>query len=264
MKLGASTACFYPMETEQALKKICELGFEKAEVFMNAPSELEEPFCRELDRIAKDGGTDIVSVHPFSSFLESSCIFGDYKRRFDDYIGLYQKTCHAAASLGAKYVVIHGAVAAPKIPIPDERYFERFRLLIELGKAEGVTVCQENVNRFKSQSMEFCKKMRNALGSDYNMVFDIKQTVRARQDTFAFLEEFKGQIRHLHISDNSRQGDCLPPGKGDFDFIKLKDIMDAAGYEGDAVIEIYSGSYDVFKELEESKTYLNRLWQKGI
>ena len=96
------------------------------------------------------------------------------------------------------------------------------------------------------------------------MVFDIKQTVRARQDTFAFLEEFKGQIRHLHISDNSRQGDCLPPGKGNFDFIKLKDIMDAAGYEGDAVIEIYSGSYDVFKELEESKTYLNRLWQKGI
>ena len=162
--------------------------------------------------------------------MESSCIFGDYKRRFDDYIGLYQKTCHAAASLGAKYVVIHGAVAAPKIPSPDERYFERFRLLIELGKAEGVTVCQENVNRFKSQSMEFCKKMRNALGSDYNMVFDIKQTVSAWQDIFAFLEEFRGQIRHMHFRFNSRQGDCLQPGKGIFDVLKLKDILDAGGY----------------------------------
>lgn len=262
MKIGASTACFYPMETERALKKICKLGFEKAEVFMNAPSELEENFVRELDKIAKDGGTDIISVHPFSSFLESSCIFGDYKRRFDDYIGLYQKTCHAAALLGAKYVVIHGAVASPKIPIPDERYFERFRLLIDIGKSEGVTVCQENVNRFKSQSMEFCKKMRDELGEDYNMVFDIKQTVRARQDTFAFLKEFCHQIRHLHISDNSREGDCLPPGKGNFDFKKLKDIMDSAGYDGDAVIEIYSGSYDVFKELEESKVYLNGVWQR--
>lgn len=258
MKFGASTSCFYPLETEQALKKVCELGFEKAEVFMNAPCELEEPFAKELDKIAKDGGVDIISVHPFSSFLESSCIFGDYQRRFDDYIGLYQKTCHAAAVLGAKFVVIHGAVAAPKIPIPDDRYFERFKTLIELGKAEGVIVCQENVNRFKSQSMEFCKRMRDALGSDFNMVFDIKQTVRAGEDTFAFLEEFKHQIRHLHISDNGEFGDCLPPGKGTFDFQRLKKIMNSADYDGDAVIEIYSGSYDVAKELKESKVYLEK------
>lgn len=262
MKLGASTACFYPLETEQALKKLCELGFEKAEVFMNAPCELEEPFLKELDTIAHNGGLDIISVHPFSSFLESSCIFGDYQRRFDDYIDLYRKTCHAAAVLGAKFVVIHGAVAAPKIPIPDERYFERFKMLIDIGWEEGVIVCQENVNRFKSQSVVFCKKMRAALGDDYNMVFDIKQTVRAGEDTFDFLEEFKHQIRHLHISDNGTAGDCLPPGKGAFDFKRLKEIMKAAEYDGDAVIEIYSGNYDVFNELKESKVYLENLWQE--
>lgn len=262
MKLGASTACFYPLETEQALKKVCALGFERAEVFMNAPCELEEPFAKQLDKIAKDGGVDIISVHPFSSFLESSCIFGDYQRRFDDYIGLYQKTCHCAAVLGAKFVVIHGAVAAPKIPIPDERYFERFKLLVDIGRAEGVTVCQENVNRFKSQSIDFCKKMRKALGDDFNMVFDIKQTVRANQDTFVFLEEFRHQIRHLHISDHSSFGDCLPPGKGEFDFLKLKKMMDDVDYDGDAVIEIYSGGYDVARELEESKVFLDKLWTK--
>ena len=53
---------------------------------------------------------------------------------------IYDKTCHAAAVLGAEYVVIHGAVAHPKIPIPDERYFDRFNKLIEIGKREGVTV----------------------------------------------------------------------------------------------------------------------------
>jgi sugar phosphate isomerase/epimerase len=155
MKLGASTACFYPLETEKALLKVTELGYKYAEVFMNAPSELEEPFLKQLNTIAKDGGTDIVSVHPFSSFMESTCIFTDYQRRFDDFISIYDKTCHACACLGAKYVVIHGAVAHPKIPIPDERYFERFNMLIDIGKREGVTVCQENVNRFKSESIEF-------------------------------------------------------------------------------------------------------------
>ena len=101
MKFGASTACFYPLETEKELKKECELGYKYAEVFMNAPSELEEPFLNQLNTFAKDGGTDIVSVHPFSSFMESSCIFTDYQRLFDDFISIYDKTCHAAAVLGA-------------------------------------------------------------------------------------------------------------------------------------------------------------------
>ncbi|MCM1115862.1 MAG: sugar phosphate isomerase/epimerase [Clostridium sp.] len=261
MKFGASTSCFYPLETEKALKEVVGLGFEKAEVFMNAPCELEEPFVKELKNIADGSETDIISVHPFSSFLESSCIFGDYQRRYNDFIELYKKTCHAAAMLGARLIVIHGAVAQPKIPIPDERYFERFKQLIEIGKAEGVMVCQENVNRFKSQSIDFCKKMRTALGSDFKMVFDIKQTVRAGENTFEFLNEFKNEIVHLHISDNSEQGDCLPIGMGSFDFKRLKDTMDEAGYQGDAVIEIYSKDYDVKKVLGESKVYLDRLWQ---
>ncbi len=259
MNIGASTSCFYPLETERALKKVTELGFSSAEVFFNSPCELEPRFVNELKKIADDGGTDIVSVHPFSSFLESSCIFGDYKRRFDDYIGVYEKTCHAAAMLGAKVVVIHGAVAMPKIPIPDERYFERFKTLIDIGKREGVSVCQENVNRFKSQSIEFCKRMRSALGSDFNMVFDIKQTVRASQDTFEFIREFKDNIIHVHLSDNSLAGDCLPPGKGTFDFKRMLDIFNESQVEKTYVIEIYSGSFDVAEELKESKVCLERL-----
>lgn len=261
MRLGASTACFYPLETEKALKEVCLLGFEKAEVFFNAPSELEEPFAKKLGNIAESYGTEIISVHPFSSFLESSCIFTDYKRRYDDFIGIYERTCHACAVMGAKYVVIHGAVAVPKIPIPDERYFSRFNKLIEIGKAEGVQVCQENVNKFKSQSIDFCKKMRNALGDDFKMVFDIKQTVRAQENTFAFLQEFKKEICHVHLSDNGKDGDCLPPSKGSFDFKKFKSILDDADYKGDCVIEIYSKNYDVDKELKESKDYLEKLWQ---
>lgn len=261
MKFGASTACFYPLETEKALREIVDIGFDKAEVFMNSSCELDQPFVGELASIVHGSATEIVSVHPFSSFMESTCIFGDYQRRFDDFINIYHRTCHAAASIGAKYVVIHGAVAMPKIPIPDERYFERFKYLIDIGKREGVTVCQENVVRFKSQSIAFCKKMRDALGDDYNMVFDVKQSVRAGEDPFEFVNEFKNEIVHLHISDNGERGDCLPIGMGNFDFAKLKSIMDASDYKGDAIIEIYSKNYDVKKVLSDSKDYLDKLWQ---
>ena len=160
------------------MQQVTELGFPFAEVFFNARQELRPAFVRQLAAIAGDGGTQVVSVHPFSSFMESSCIFGDYQRRFEDTIDIYKETCHAAALLGAQFVVIHGAVAQPKIPIPEERYFARFLQLVEIGRAEGVTVCQENVNRFKSQHIAFCDRMRRALGDDFHMVLDVKQALR--------------------------------------------------------------------------------------
>ena len=52
MEIGASTACFYPLETEKALQRVCDLGFKATEVFMNSPCELEEGFVKNLKSIA--------------------------------------------------------------------------------------------------------------------------------------------------------------------------------------------------------------------
>ena len=260
MNIGASTSCFYPLETEKSLQKVIDLGFQKTEIFFNSSSELEEHFVKEMKMTADADGVRILSVHPFSSALENMCIFGEYQRRYDDFIGLYQQHCHAAAILGAKVVVIHGALDRRKIALPDELYFERFRSLIEIGKKEGVMVCQENVNLFKSQHIDFMKRMRDALGADFHMVFDIKQSVRAGYDPFDFLDEMKNEIVHVHLSDHLLpEADCLPPGKGDFDFARLFDTLDQAGYQGDYVIEIYSKGLDVAKELKQSKAFFDNM-----
>lgn len=256
MNIGASTSCFYPLETELALQKVVDLGFDRTEIFFNTVSELEEPFVKDLKRRADDGGVQIVSVHPFSSNLENNCIFGEYERRYDDYIGLYQQHCHAAAMLGADILVIHGAYAQLKRPLPAEHYFERFAKLIEIGKREGVRVCQENVVRFRSQSLDFLKQMRDYLGDDFNMVFDIKQAIRSGYDPFEIVDEMKNDIVHIHISDNGEKGDCLPPGMGSFDFNRLFDIMQKNGYNGSYITELYSLGFDMEKELKRSKAYL--------
>ena len=258
MDIGCSTSCFYPIETEKAFDEVIKLGFKKAEIFFNTSSELELPFVNELKRMADCNGVRVLSAHPFSSALENMCIFGEYERRYEDFIGLYQKHCHAAAVLGAEFVVIHGALDRRKIPLDDGLYFERFKKLVEIGKAEGVSVCQENVNKFKSQHIDFMKRMRKALGSDFKMVFDIKQAVRAGYDPFEFLEEMKNEIVHVHISDNKLpESDCMPPGRGNFDFSCLFDTLDNAGYKGGYVIEIYSRGLDVKRELELSKRYFD-------
>jgi sugar phosphate isomerase/epimerase len=258
MEIGASTSCFYPLETEKAFDKIVNLGFKKAEIFFNTVSELYDPFVNELKQNADANGVEILSVHPFSSSLENNCIFGEYQRRYDDFIDLYKLHCHAAASLGAKVVVIHGSFAKQKRDIPPEHYFDRFASLVEIGKQEGVMVCQENVNKFRSQSIDFCKQMRDYLGSDFHMVLDVKQAIRAGYNPFDFANEFKNEIAHVHLSDNSPQKDCMPPGRGSFDFARLFDTLGGAGYKGDYVIEIYSMGYDVAQELKISKEFLKK------
>lgn len=257
MKFGASTACFYPLETEKALDKVIDLGFKRAEIFFNTVSELDDSFVTEMKKKADANGVTITSIHPFSSALENTCIFGEYQRRYDDYIGLYQKHFHASALLGAEFVVIHGAIEKAKRPLPSEHYFDRFASLVELGKREGVTVCQENVHRFRSQSIDFCKSMRDYLKDDFNMVFDIKQSIRAGYEPKKFYNEFKNDIAHIHISDNCPTKDCMPPGRGEFNFKELFETMNSVNYDGSYIVEIYSKGYDVERELAFSKRFLN-------
>lgn len=262
MNVGASTSCFYPLKTEKAFSKVCKLGFKRAEVFFNTSSELEESFVNEIKKEADFYGVDILSIHPFSSALENMCIFGEYQRRYDDYISLYEKHFHAAAMLGARVVVIHGALDKRKILLPDEMYFERFSKLVELGKKEGVMVCQENVNRFKSQHISFCKKMRAALGDDFHMVFDVKQAIRAGYNPFDFLNEMKNEIVHVHLSDNLLpEQDCIAPGRGNFEFERLFKTLDDVNYQGGYVIEIYSRGLDVEKELSFSRDYFKGIYK---
>lgn len=259
MDIGASTSCFYPLETEKALKKVIDSGFKKTEIFFNTVSELEDPFVKEMRRQADEGGVQILSVHPFSSNLENNCIFGEYQRRYDDFIGLYRQHCHAAAILGAKILVIHGAYAQLKRPLPEEHYFDRFASLIEIGKQEGVMVCQENVVKFRSQSLDFLKRMKNYLGSDFHMVFDVKQAIRSGYDPFEIVDEMKHSIAHVHLSDNNAGADCIPPGRGEFDFGRLFATLDEAKYKGDYVIELYSRGYDIEKELKFSKDFFDKM-----
>lgn len=259
MEIGASTSCFYPLETEKALDKVISLDFKTAEVFFNSPCELEEPFVKQMRKNADAGGTKIVSIHPFSSNLENNCIFGEYQRRYDDFIGLYQKHFHAAALLGADIAVIHGALAKQKRPLPEEHYFERFASLVDVGRREGVRVCQENVVNFRSQNIDFLKRMKKYLGDDFHLVFDIKQSIRSGYNPFDFFDEMKNDIVHLHLSDNSPQKDCMPLGRGTFDFKRLINALDGENYSGSAVIEIYSLGYDVESELAFSKRYFENL-----
>ena len=101
--------------------------------------------------------------------------------------------------------------------------------------------------------------MKNYLGDDFRLIFDVKQAVRAGYSPLDFAEKFKDDIVHIHISDHTRNADCLPPGKGGFNFRKLIEIMNSAGYDGDYIIELYRENFDGVDELKTALNYMQSL-----
>ncbi len=257
MKIGASSACFYPLETEKSIKALGELGFDLAEIFINAECELSGKLFEEITSAVDCYGISLTSMHPFTSFAESNMLFSAYERRFTDFLEFCKKYFEAASKLGIRIVVIHGC--KKRYPITDEEYFERFKKLCDTASEFGVVTAQENVVDYKSESPEFLEKMRSALEKDFKMVFDVKQSVRAGFDPLAFAEQFAGNIIHLHLSDHTPQQNCIAPGKGNFDFSALSSIMKKADYKGAGIIELYSNGYDSPEEILQSKIYLQNI-----
>lgn len=257
MKLGISTASFYPLETELALEEIGKAGVKTAEVFFNAESELKDSFIDILVDIKEKYGIEISAVHPTMSLAESFMIFSAYERRFAESLNQYRRYGEVAKALGAKYIIMHGG--KPNGILSDEEYCERYMALNGQTKPNSVTVLQENVVNFRSGDVEFLRSMKEILGEDAQFCFDIKQSVRCGYLPMELIDEFYDNIKHFHISDHSVAGDCLLPLKGKFDFKGFFEFLKEKGYNGSLITEVYRFSYREYGEIFESYTNLQKI-----
>lgn len=257
MIIGASTACLYPMITERALATLVEQGVKDFEIFFNTPSELEKGFVRNLKRILRSGGCRVQSVHPYSSMMEPFMFFSNYERRFTDMMDDYKRYFDACRTLGASIVVIHG----DKLPgeKADEKYFERFNMIMDCGKKYGVTVAQENVNLHRSQSPDFLQRMKEWIGPDLKFVFDVKQAVRANYDPYYFAERLGDAVIHVHISDNNPSNTCMLPGKGVMDYARLKSVLAENGSDPSWVLEVYRKNFGEPSEIVDAVKMLKQV-----
>ena len=257
MKIGASTANFYPQPVEEALDTVLAAGFRTVEVFVNAPSEREPAFTRELRRRADAAGAAIVAYHPYSSFTEPYYLFSEYARRTDDSMEDYKRHFEAAAQLGASYLVLHGDRISS--PVSVEESVDRFERLYEIGLSQGVRLAQENVVRYRSQDLAYLRAIRERLGERAAFVLDIKQTVRCGLSVEAVADAMGDSIVHVHVSDHTKERDCLPPGQGNFDYTRLMNLLNERRYDGALIIELYRAGFGTPADLSHSAEFLKNL-----
>lgn len=253
--IGISTACLYPLETENALDRLLQLGFRRFEVFLNSFSELEKPYLQMQKRILDGCGAAVRSIHPFTSGFESFLLFSDYIRRFHDGEEFYKRYFEAAAELGASIVVLHGQKKVSK-SLTEEQYFERYEKLYQLGRRYHITLAQENVNLYRSESPDFIRRMRCQLGESCAFVLDIKQSFRAGSDPFVMAEAMADRLVHVHLNDRDGQEDCLLPGRGSVPYQYFFNQLQQMGYSGDYIIEVYRKNFNKLSELVEAACFL--------
>lgn len=260
MKIGVSTASLYPLHVEDAFRTLCEMGVKTIEVFANSTCEGEEPCVSEIIAMQKEYAVEIPSFHPFSSPMESVFLFSTYDRRIDEMMTLYRSFFGSMNKLGAKLFVLHGAISSSKCT--DEHYLKQFAMLSDAGREYGITVAQENVSYCLSGRLKFLKMMKRELGDKAKFVLDLKQARRSHEDPLDYVRELGGNIAHCHISDADSERDCLAVGAGSFDFEELIKALNANGFDGNLIVELYRQNYGEFTELKESAERLSEIVQK--
>lgn len=259
MKLGVSTASYYPLETELALEEVGKSGFEVTEIFFNAQSELKENFIDILEDIKDKYSVQISSVHPTMSLAESFMIFSAYERRFWEALDSFSRYSEIAKRLGAKYIILHGG--KPNGILSDEEYCERYMQLKSAASKNGVTVLQENVAHFRAGDIEFMRSMRDILGNEAEFCIDIKQSIRCGYEPMELVREFYDNTKHYHISDHSTASDCLLPFMGNFNFEELFTFLKEKNYNGSLIVEVYRDTYKNFDDIRNSYRKLSNFSQ---
>lgn len=261
MKTGASSACFYPLETEKSFQLLCENGFKNIEIFLNSPCETRQDFVRELKAIKDYYGVNVTSLHPYESFGEGYNFFSNYYRRYEDACENYKRFFNAAAELDAKYVIMHGAKNGADVS--DDEYADRFTRLNEIAMTFGCFMAHENVVNFSGQRPEFMALLKKYGKENFKMVLDIKQARKANVEPAEYIRAAGESIVHVHLSDCTETSQCAPPGeRGLFDFGKLFTQLENINYKGKYIIELYSDGFDGIEDIINSAKYLEGIRQK--
>lgn len=264
MLAGVSTASLYPLETEKAVSTLGDLGVRNIELFANDTSELEGDIKEQIKQFISKNNMNVLSVHPFSSPLETHFLFSDYPRRVKTIVNIYRQYFEFAHDIGAKLFVLHGAYREARCT--DATCVERYLMLSDIAADYGITIAQENVHYCRSGSIEFLKYMQRESGGRAKFVLDIKQAVRAGYDPKEVVKALGSDIIHIHVSDNKPGADCLPVGKGTYDIAGLISELNAVGFIGGLIVELYRRNYGEYTELTDSVKRLENiiaLYDKG-
>lgn len=259
MKTGISTASFFlRKECEKAIEEIRAQGADCAEIFLGTYYEYRPEFAKA--HAAALGDMPAYSVHALSTNFEPQLFSASRRVRGDAFYWLDQ-IMRSAQLFGAKNYTFHGYIGHT-MPHPDYGGLAGYmNAAAEFCSRYGVRLCLENVawGTYNRPGVfgEFKSRCGGLAG-----VLDVKQARRSHYPVQMYINDMQGCISHVHLSDFTADGKICLPGKGVTDFTELFRRLKDAGFDGAAIIEVYSDNFGDFSELSRSLDFLREIIYK--
>ena len=140
-----------------------------------------------------------------------------------------------------------------------EKYAENLNALSRKAREYGVYISQENVVRFKCGYLDNLQEFIRYADNDIRFVFDLKQSVRAKQNPFDIIDLMAERISHIHISDYDDTSNSLLPGQGKVDFSKLFSYLYEKFNVDTALIEVYNENILPDYKVENALDFLQNI-----
>lgn len=255
MEIGISTACFYPLYTEETINIISDLGCGLCEVFLEAEYEYDKDYINILKKKMNAFNMRAGSVHAFCATFEHQ-LFSEYERRRTDALKVFEKVLIACTIIGAKNYTFHGDKRCDDLSMLDfGHYLKCLDDLINLSAQYDVNLSWENVAWCQTSRPEFIKIVRQHSPA-LKFTLDIKQARRAGIPPEEYIKAMGAGLTNVHVNDYNQASTCLLPGEGEHDFARLFCRLRDMGYRGNAIIEVYSSDYSSYAQLKKAMEYL--------
>jgi sugar phosphate isomerase/epimerase len=258
MKVGISTACFYPhINTEDTLDIIKEQGFSLCETFLESEYETTDDFAFRLKERADKLGIKIYSVHAFAAAFEPF-LFDRYPRRRKEMEGKFKAVCRAASILNAKCYTFHGLRKGP-LDTNIKAIAEGMDNLCKIAGEYNIKIAWENVAWCRSNDPEFVKAVAEKMKEDIYFTLDIKQAFRSGHRPEEYLDIYKDRILNLHINDADENSSCLLPGSGKVNLEAIAKKVKCLNKDVPFIIEVYKENFNTLDDLRKAKEYVEQI-----
>lgn len=258
MEIGISTASLFRRQfNEDALVTLNELDARVCEVFLGTYSEYTEDFAKLL--FERKGKLNVHSIHTLNTHFEPQ-LFSNSERAIKDAYLIYENCLNTAKTLGAKYYTLHGIARFKKNILYNdyEKIGKMMQKLKDFSDSKGVELTIENVEwayynhvGFYKEISKYCKGLSTCL--------DVKQARISGDSYIDYINEMGSSIKTVHLSDVDDNGNICLPGAGNFDFADLFNRLHDVGFNGNMLIEVYSGDYKEINELSNSLEFLRNI-----
>jgi len=242
---------------KDALRKISQAGYEGIECNLSLASTQEK--AEQLEKLLKKNSLKLASLYHGGIYHEEETAKNTIEET--------AKLAKFAKSIGCPAINVNPASKGEEKTEQElkiqAKYLEKMgKILKDMGMD---FFCHNHTPEIQNNARELRAICDMTDKMFVNLCLDIHWVLRGGMNPLELMEEYPERLKSLHLRNSSNGIWMEYFGEGDIDYIKVKNLLDRANYEGWLIVELaYEKDTKITKELFEnskiSREYVRKIF----